>query len=132
MGIFSKRPVTETDDDEEARWAEKRAEVRHDVEVRVDVSTPHNFYQGFTENISEGGLFVSTYRRLPVGSALVVQVHLDDGEAPVEVTCEVRWTRDDSEDDAGGMGMRFVSLEAAARARIAAFVARRDPLFYED
>jgi len=117
---------------EEAKWAERRAEARHDVEVKIDLQTDHNFYQGFTENVSEGGLFVSTYHRLPRGERVVVRLHLDDDAGPLEVTCEVRWIRPESEDDGGGLGLQFVSLELAARDRITAFLRRRDPIFYED
>lgn len=131
MGLFAKRTLTEAQEVEEARWAERRADTRHDVEVRVDFGTDHNFYQGFTENVSEGGLFVATYRRLSRGERVVVRLYLNEGE-PVEVSCTVRWTRDDSEAGPGGMGLQFETLDAETAARIAAFVACRDPLFYED
>ena len=132
MTLFAKRGAHQADDDEEARWAERRAQERHDVEIKVDLGTENNFYQGFTENVSEGGVFVSTWNRLAIGERLMVRMHLDDGGEVLEISCEVRWVRPQSEDDAGGLGLRFVALDPESHSRITAFLARRDPLFYEE
>ena len=131
MALFEKRGARQADD-EEARWAERRAQERHDVEIRVDLATENNFYQGFTENVSEGGVFVSTWNRLSIGARLVVRLHLDDGGAALDVPCEVRWIRPEAEDDGGGLGLKFLELEAESKARITAFLKKRDPLFYEE
>ena len=103
--------------------------------MSVDFVSEHNFFTGFSLNVSEGGLFVATHHARPVGSRLEIRLALPDEPEPLVILTEVRWVRvhnDDSE-ASPGLGLRFVGLSAEAEARIQAFVRRvRDPLFYDD
>jgi uncharacterized protein (TIGR02266 family) len=116
---------------DEVHWANRRSDARYDVAVRVDLASDANFYRGFTENMSGGGLFVRTFHRLARGTEVTLRLHLDDGEDPIDVACEVCWIRD-TDDDGGGMGLRFVDLSVPARARIEEFLVHREPIFYDD
>ena len=42
------------------------------MKVEVDHQSEHNFFTGFMENISSGGLFVATYGLMEIGQRLEV------------------------------------------------------------
>ena len=42
----------------------RRRHLRYAVELDVSMSSEHNFYAGFAENLSEGGVFVATHSLL--------------------------------------------------------------------
>ncbi len=103
------------------------------VETSVDQFSGSNFYWGLTNDISEGGVFVATIAILKPGAELQLSLTLPDSEEPVRVTGVVRWIRDQ---DFGahappGYGVQFTDLTPESRARIEAFVRRRDPLFWD-
>lgn len=107
---------------------EKRRAPRAELSIEVGIDDHTNFYVGFSENISTGGLFIATYRLLPVGAEVALTFVLAD-EFPVFVHGQVRWTRDPRDSELGevppGMGVEFVGLGAAEQARIAAYVNSR-------
>jgi uncharacterized protein (TIGR02266 family) len=107
---------------------------RLSAELEVGLLSDSNFYVGFTEDLSQGGLFVATYFTRPLGSAVELRVRLPDREEPLTVRGIVRWVRDDSPRSDGypGMGIQFDSLSERDQADIAAFLATRAPLFYAD
>jgi uncharacterized protein (TIGR02266 family) len=117
------RPVSST---RPPRQAERRS-----VQVEVGVFSDSNFYLGFTENISAGGVFIATYRALPIGSEVDVQLELPTGS--LTVTGIVRWLRTvDVSEGWPGMGVQFAPLSEEDEARIREFVGIRDPLFFDD
>ncbi len=129
-----------TDDNrDEARRAQeaeenRRVHPRFPVEVEVTFRSEHNFYTGFTENISEGGLFVATHCPVPVGTTFPLSFTLQGVAEPIQVTCEVRWVRPYHEglDAPPGLGVRFLDLQPAARSAIQHFLKARGPIFYDD
>jgi uncharacterized protein (TIGR02266 family) len=116
------------------RTLAEREYARLDLEVAVDMASDHNFFTGFSCNLSGGGLFVATHRVMPVGTLLEVSFQLPDSDEPIVAQVEVRWVRDQNElsDCPPGMGLRFLSIDAEASARIQEFTERtREPLFHE-
>jgi uncharacterized protein (TIGR02266 family) len=116
------------------RWEERRQHARLDAEFDVTFESEHNFYTGFSEDISEGGIFVATHELRPVGTVSEVHFTLPGIDRPLRVRGEVRWHR---RPRAGsntwpGMGLRFVELEPATRRLIERFVNKREPLFFEE
>ena len=111
----------------------RRAHERAPLEIEVTVASDHNFYNGFSENISEGGLFVATHVPLPVGRSIDVEFTLPSAPRPIRVACVVCWIRPYREDSdvPAGMGLRFADLTAEDEALIAAFVRKREPIFYD-
>ena len=97
------------------------------------MESDHNFYTGFSENISEGGLFVATHRLQDIGTDLVLEFSVPDRPTPIRATCRVRWVRlyRESSDAPPGMGVEFVDLAAQDAADISRFVTRRAPLFWD-
>jgi uncharacterized protein (TIGR02266 family) len=104
------------------------------AELEVSVFSDSNFYVGFTENLSEGGLFVATYFVRPLGSAVELSVRVPGSDTPIVLRGTVRWLREYSPTSDGhpGMGIQFDALHAKDKALIAAFLAKREPLFYDE
>lgn len=70
------------------------------------------FVKAYTENISKGGLFIRTDRPLKEGEQFLLALGLADSPEPINVTCEVVWTRTQSEGETrpSGMGVKFCEI----------------------
>jgi uncharacterized protein (TIGR02266 family) len=113
---------------------QRRAHARYAMELDVSLGSDHNFYQGFVENISAGGIFVATHLLKPVGAQVELCVHLPEGGGQVRGVGEVRWIREfnESSDVPPGMGIRFVELEPGSEQAVEQFLTHREPLFFDD
>jgi uncharacterized protein (TIGR02266 family) len=111
----------------------RREHDRYAVDLDVTVGSDHNFYAGFAENLSAGGVFIATHKLKPVGSILELSITLPD-ESRVRGTGEVRWLRvyNEHSDTPPGMGVRFLVVDQESRAAIERFLERREPLFFDD
>ncbi len=111
----------------------RREHSRFSVDLDVTVGSDHNFYAGFAENLSAGGVFIATHNLKPVGSKIELCVNLPDG-VQVRASGEVRWIRifNEQSDMPPGMGVKFVDVDEASITAINAFLSRRDPLFFDD
>ena len=58
---------------------QRRGSPRHLVDLYVSLGSDHNFYAGFTENLSVTGVFVATDRLRPIGETLEICIHLPGG-----------------------------------------------------
>jgi uncharacterized protein (TIGR02266 family) len=112
----------------------RRENPRYSVDLDVSLGSDHNFYSGFAENLSTGGVFVATHALKPVGEEIEFSIHLPEMDSAVIGVGEVRWIREYNEhsDLPPGMGIRFRQLELGAKDLIARFLARREPLFFEE
>ncbi len=113
--------------------AVRREHSRFHVDLGVTVGSDHNFYAGFAENLSAGGVFIATHKLKPVGSKIELTINLPEG-VQLRAEGEVRWVRvfNEQSDTPPGMGVRFSNLGSASVALIQGFLARRDPLFFDD
>lgn len=109
-----------------------RKKARVPLAVEVDFGSENNLYVGFSEDISEGGVFVATYAPRPVGERLSVQFKLPGQGRVMTVDTEVAWSVPQREDHDGGvgMGLRFVNLTDDDRRALTQFIAQREPLFF--
>ncbi len=124
LAIPAEQPV-----DHEARVCR-----RFPLKVEVGYATEHNFYTGFTENLSSGGLFVATHLPSQLGEVLALTFTVPGLAQTVTAVCRVQWVRefrDDAPDMVPGMGLRFVQLDAEARAAIELFLKHRAPIFFD-
>jgi uncharacterized protein (TIGR02266 family) len=116
----------------------QRNHSRHAIAVEVTAQSETHFYTGFSQNISEGGLFIATYDTRPVGERFPVEFTLPTASAPLRCMAEVAWVREYREgadltgDSVPGMGLRFIGLGDDSRAQIAAFLEQREPLFFPE
>lgn len=117
----------------EAESGHRREHSRFSVDLDVTIGSDHNFYAGFAENLSAGGVFIATHKLKPVGSKIELSISLPDG-AQFRATGEVRWIRvfNEQSDTPPGMGVKFEDLEPSAVEAIQSFLSRRDPLFFDD
>ncbi|MCZ7681583.1 MAG: TIGR02266 family protein [Sandaracinaceae bacterium] len=114
--------------------AEKRRTPRVELTTELTLYSESNFYAGFTEDISEGGVFVATYAKLPVGAAVSLHLSLP-GDFEIRATGTVRWLRESGADEDGteppGMGIELEWISDEDRELIREFVRNRSPLFFD-
>jgi uncharacterized protein (TIGR02266 family) len=112
----------------------RRQHHRHNVELEVTMESETNFYMGLTENLSEGGLFIATHVLKPLGTQIEVSFKLPGASESLKLTGTVRWLREYSptSDTSPGMGVRFEQIDQHQVEHIRAFLAARDPLFYDE
>jgi uncharacterized protein (TIGR02266 family) len=117
-----------------AHPSQRREHSRVAVELDVSLGSDHNFYAGFAENVSAGGLFIATHMLQPVGERIEFRVNLPGASNVVRGLGEVRWVRDycESSNVPPGMGLRFINLAPGSEELIAEFLAQRDPIFFDD
>ncbi len=111
-------------------WSNTRIAARHTLEIEVGIASESNFYLGFTENLSAGGVFVATYVSKPLGSHVEVALAFPSGEQ-LRVPGVVRWLREGTTDGWPGMGVQFESLSSEDEAKIRKFLSLREPMFYD-
>lgn len=111
----------------------RREHSRFHVDLDVTVGSDHNFYAGFAENLSAGGVFIATHKLKPVGSKIELTINLPDG-VQLRAEGEVRWIRvfNELSDTPPGMGVKFSNLSDASVGLIQSFLSQRDPLFFDD
>jgi uncharacterized protein (TIGR02266 family) len=118
------------------RYSQRAEEPRtpcSEIKLAVSIESESNFYAGFTENLSECGVFVATRTPLQLGSAVEISISLPR-EATIRARGTVRWLRPyaESSELAPGMGVRFDKLSSKDSARIQAFSEARAPMFFDD
>ena len=113
-----------------------RIHARRDFEAEIALSleSDHNFYTGFTENISSGGIFIATRDLKAIGTIMEISFSVPGHEAKITTRAEVRWQRLEQShvDSMPGIGLRFLDLNDEAAQAINTFIGQRDSLFYDD
>jgi uncharacterized protein (TIGR02266 family) len=109
---------------------EHRRDTRVIVEVDVGLLSDSNFYTGLAQDVSRGGVFVSTPEPLPPGTAILLFFVLSGGRT-LKAEGEVRWLRSPATSASPGMGVAFTALGDEERQAIEAFCADRPALFHE-
>lgn len=105
-----------------------------DVEANIGANTESNFYVGFSGEIGEGGVFLSTYEVLARGTRVNALVTLPGG---FEFRCKgwIRFVRDPfdlNSDSVPGMGIQFDKLSAESRELVLRFIRKRAPMFFDE
>jgi uncharacterized protein (TIGR02266 family) len=114
---------------------ERRESARRPVRVGVTLTSDSNLYVGFTDNISEGGLFVATHELLEIGEQVRLEFELPGSDETIEVDGDVRWHRRVSDVEDGiypGYGVQFIDLADSDKQRLQKFLKQRDPMFHPD
>ena len=84
------------------------------LEARITMASQSNFWTGFSENLSEGGVFVATPNPPAVGELVPVHIQTEDGRA-VLIWGEVRWLREEEGGSYSGCGIQFLNLDSRGR-----------------
>jgi uncharacterized protein (TIGR02266 family) len=127
----SKVPSAPPTSGERLSWSDTRKSNRQAIEIEVGIASQSNFYLGFTENLSNAGVFVATYASKPIGERVEVALAFPNGEE-LKVHGVVRWLREATSDGWPGMGVQFESLSPQDETKIRKFLSLREPLFYDD
>ncbi len=117
---------------EERLAAERRKTTRMKLHAKVTVQSESNFFMGFTENISEGGIFVSSLSPPALGERVELSVAVEDSE-PISVSGVVRWHRQGPDGATSGCGVEFGDISDDLRRQVEALLIglEKEPLFYE-
>jgi uncharacterized protein (TIGR02266 family) len=104
---------------------------REKLEANIGATTESNFFVGFSGEISEGGVFISTYETLPLETPVELFLTLPGGYEST-IPGRVLFVRDPMDmESEPGMGVRFESLSVQARELILRFIRKRPPLFFD-
>lgn len=108
----------------------RRASERVPVETEVSLHSESQIFVGLSGDISQGGIFVSTYKNLPIGTQVHIKFSLPLGE--IEAVGTVRWTRPATEGgEPPGVGISFDGLDSRSRSVIEQFCRARPPLYFD-
>jgi uncharacterized protein (TIGR02266 family) len=115
--------------------SDQRQAERHAFSCDVSAKSGHQFFTGFSENISAGGLFIATYQTLPLGSRFTITFSVPGVDHEFEAHCVVRWLREYDERDQSatpGMGVSFENLSEREVQILNAILGRVETIFYDD
>jgi uncharacterized protein (TIGR02266 family) len=107
--------------------SERRSHRRYQFQEEVSLESDSQFFSGLSGDISEGGIFISTYREVAIGEEVLVEITLPEGT--LRARGVVRWRRVASEGGAPGLGISFTEL--SDRGLVERFLAHRAPLYCE-
>jgi len=103
---------------------ERRKQIRVQKTFKVSYSSPKHFVESYIDDLSLGGVFVVTSEPLGPGEKLDLKIDFLDKAEPMEIPCEVKWTRKKEElTPTGkrlppGMGLKFAKLSKGNAGRL--------------
>jgi uncharacterized protein (TIGR02266 family) len=104
---------------------DKRIYPRAPVLLKVEYANAAQFLADYTENISEGGVFIITDETYKKGEQLDFKVSFPGLLDPIQVRGEVMWRREArSPGEPAGIGVRFLLDQSADRASLLDLVTR--------
>lgn len=110
-------------------FIEKRRFLRNPLFV-LEVKWKHynKVFLGRAENISTGGLFMSSKRSSHIGEQFPMEFILPDRKTKVGCTGEVVWTRQYTSEGAGseGVGVRFLGLDTKKMKAIEQWIRKQE------
>ena len=130
IGELSRIVVTPATESSRPDSAERRRGERRECEFEVEFLGDTHFMTGITQDLSEGGIFIATYQRLPIGTEVGLAFELP-GDRRVEAKGEVRWIRNEHGETRPGLGIAFTDLSGEALASITAYCAGGSSRYYE-
>jgi uncharacterized protein (TIGR02266 family) len=111
----------------------RRTQTRIALNVDIGFQSENNFYTGFSEDISEGGIFLTTYDFKPIGTKMNITFTLPNGYV-VMAAGTVRWIREynaRTPQTQPGMGVQFDALPPEDKAQIDEYIKTNSTMFYE-
>ncbi len=105
----------------------RRLKPRIRLETAIDLHSKSNFFTGYTENISDGGIFLATEDPFVEGTEVDLAFTLPGG-VEVRARGTVRWVRDETEGLSRGVGIAFTYLSPSAQEAIQSFLLKREPI----
>jgi uncharacterized protein (TIGR02266 family) len=89
-----------------------RNDVRVQKRLTLSFKDSESFVRAYTGNISRGGLFIQTNQPLKQGEQFSLKLQLPGIPQPMEIECEVVWSREqnDTQHKSPGMGVKFCEI----------------------
>ena len=112
----------------------KRTATRIGLNADIGIQSENNFYTGFSEDISEGGIFITTYDDKPLGTKMNLTFTLPNGYV-VMAKGSVKWLREFNPltpEMKPGMGIQFDELSPEDKNQIDVYIKTEGTMFYED
>ena len=99
----------------------------------ITLRSQTNFFVGFSENISEGGIFITTQSPPDIGDTVEVDIPLIDGSQTVAVKGVVRWHRFMANGNPSGCGVQFTEIPQGAEQFLQNMITllQKEPLFID-
>lgn len=98
--------------------------------IVLEVKGKHSnkVFLAYAENISPGGLFLSSSQTLKVGDRFPIEFVLPDNKTKVRCTCEVAWKKkyDTNGIISEGVGVRFVDIAADQKKIISGWIDKQE------
>jgi uncharacterized protein (TIGR02266 family) len=129
---------SEKRDKDDVLFSDKRTSERINREINVNfevsVDGPHNFFAGFTQDISKGGVFLATHQVYPIGTKMRLSFEIEG--VHVEVEAIVRWARKPENvfgnDLHPGMGLQFIDPDEKLVSAFDKFLEKKEPLLIDE
>jgi uncharacterized protein (TIGR02266 family) len=104
----------------------KSMAARYPTSLPVVFFAPEKFQPEYAANISAGGMFLRTDRKLPVGAVVSVALELPDGDRPAPVQGKVVHVVASAQVRAGlsgaGVGIQFIASDDPVRRRVDRYI----------
>jgi DNA-binding NarL/FixJ family response regulator len=98
---------------------ERRRYYRCPLQIPIHLSSSSlSEFVATSENVSEGGMALTSPVRLKVGETVNLKLTLPGTEVPAQISSEVCWT-----DNAGRVGLQFVQVPATVVERLQSWIA---------
>ena len=103
------------------------------MEAKITLRSQTNFFVGFSENISEGGIFITTQSPPDIGDMIEVDIPLIDGSETIAVKGVVRWHRFMANGNPSGCGVQFTEIPEGAENLLQNMITllQKEPLFID-
>ncbi|MGC4069891.1 MAG: PilZ domain-containing protein [Polyangiaceae bacterium] len=102
-------------------------DLRVPAQFHITFHTVDALVVAYSSNLSRGGLFLKTTRLLPPESVMSLIIHLPDGGDDITVDCSVVFTRDGTDGQPQGMGLKFIDPDENVKKRIEWFIINSSP-----
>lgn len=99
-------------------------------QFQVEFAYDTQFFADLSGDVSRGGIIVTTYRDLPIGTPVDLDFELPSA-VPVQARGEVRWVREDSAIARRGLAISFTQVAAPALQGIYEYCRVCPPLFVD-
>ena len=104
------------------------------VDTMLSTGSAHQIFNGFSQNIRDGGIFVATFEPRTTGEEILVNFKLP-GNRIVSTCGVVHFVREfnsEHPDTPPGMGVKFKNLSHTNQKAIEDFLQNKTPMFYDE
>ena len=101
----------------------RRQAPRYSKVMSISFKTAAGLSSAFSENVNTDGMFIRSQQIMPKGERILLKLQVPGGAEPLQIGCEVAWSRSAGGADAAstaGFGVRFIQLGESEKAQLQA------------